>query len=405
MLEGMEKPAAPNGSVESPENGESDPKISLVRGGPFYRAQEAVRLIDDHRWNLGKRIIVAVVVAWVPVVLITALFNFRVLPGLLTDYPINVRMFLGIPVLLAGQQLMDNVFRKIVRHIGHSGLLKSPDIARLDKTLVTLVRLRDSAVPEAIMVFLVYIQTTAVVRHNASFALPWAVSGMGATLHPSAAGWYYGIVSLFVYQFLLYLSVWKWFLWAGFLFRLSRLDLQVVPTHPDRHGGLGFLGMSSVALAPSVFVGAAVIGGMWRMQILRLGQHLINFKFSAIALVGVMLIIAFGPLVFFVPRLSKLRREGILQYGILGQIHSTEFHRKWILHRAGHEEEFLAAPEISALIDFESSFENIEKLQPFPLDKGSFVAVILSIAAPMLPVVLAEIPLVEVLKGLLSAVK
>ena len=67
MLEGMEKPAAPNGSVESPENGESDPKISLVRGGPFYRAQEAVRLIDDHRWNLGKRIIVAVVVAWVPV--------------------------------------------------------------------------------------------------------------------------------------------------------------------------------------------------------------------------------------------------------------------------------------------------------------------------------------------------
>jgi hypothetical protein len=94
-----------------------------------------------------------------------------------------------------------------------------------------------------------------------------------------------------------------------------------------------------------------------------------------------------------------------LQYGILGQIHSTKFHQKWIEHRAGHEEEFLNAPEISALIDFESSFENIEKLQPFPFDKGTFVVVILSIALPMLPVVIAEIPLIEVVKGLLSAVK
>jgi hypothetical protein len=401
MLKGNEKPAAPNDSAESSQNGESDPKISLIRGGPFYRAQKAAHLIDAHRWNLGKRIIVAVAVAWVPVVLITALFNFRALPGLLTDYPVNVRLLLGIPVLLAGQKLMDNVFRKIARHVGDSGLLTAPDIARLDKTLVTLIRLRDSAVPEAIMVFLVYIQVTAIARHNVSFVLPWAVSGT----HPSSAGWYYGIVSLFVYQFLLYLSVWKWFLWVGFLFRLSKLDLQVVPTHPDRHGGLGFLGMSSIALAPSVFVAAAAIGGMWRVQILRHGEHLMNFKFPAIALVGVMLIIAFGPLVFFIPRLSKLRREGILQYGILGQIHSTEFHQKWVLHRAGHEEEFLAAPEISALIDFESSFENIEKLQPFPFDKGAFAAVILSIAAPMLPVVLAEIPLVEVLKGLLSALK
>jgi hypothetical protein len=118
-----------------------------------------------------------------------------------------------------------------------------------------------------------------------------------------------------------------------------------------------------------------------------------------------MLILAFGPLLFFVPLLGKLRRQGILQYGILGQIHSTEFHRKWIEHRKGHEGELLAAPEISSLIDFSGSFENVEGLQPFPLDKGAFVGLVLSIAIPMLPVILAEIPFVEVLKGLLSAVK
>jgi hypothetical protein len=186
---------------------------------------------------------------------------------------------------------------------------------------------------------------------------------------------------------------------------LSKLDLQIVPTHPDKHGGLGFLGMSPTAIIPTTLVAAAAIGANWREQILRHGLHLLNFKFPAIILLTIMLIIAFGPLLFFVPLLGKLRRKGILQYGILGQIHSTEFHKKWIEHRAGHEEEILAAPEISALIDLSGSFVNVEGLQPFPLDKGAVVGLVLSIAIPMLPVILAEIPFVEVLKGLLSAVK
>jgi hypothetical protein len=140
-------------------------------------------------------------------------------------------------------------------------------------------------------------------------------------------------------------------------------------------------------------------------QILRHGSHLINFKFPAIILLAIMLIVAIDPLLFFVPVLGKLRRQGILQYSLLGQIHSTEFHTKWIEHREGHEAELLAAPEISSLIDFSGSFENVEGLQPFPLDKGALVGLILSIALPMLPTVLAEIPFVEELKGLLSAVK
>jgi hypothetical protein len=405
MLKGTEKPDALNGAAGSSQDGRSDIKISLVRGGPFYRAQEAVRLLDANRWNLGRRITVGVAVAWVPLVILTALFNPQTLRGLLSDYPLNVRLLFAIPMLLVGQVVMENSFRKVVRHIGEAGLLTVSDTSRLDRTLVSLIRLRDSVIPEAVIVVLSYVRVTAMYRNLISIAYPWAVAGTGVAIHPSLAGWYFAVVSQFVYQFLLYISLWKWFLWAAFLFRLSRLDLQIVPTHPDRHGGLGFLGMSPIAIAPTAFVTSAAIGATWRAEILRQGLHLMDLKIPAFILFSVMLIIAFGPLAFFIPKLAQLRRQGILQYGILGQIHSTEFHKKWVQHRAGHEEEFLNAPEISALIDFESSFENIEKLQPFPFDKGAFVALVLSIALPMLPVVLAEIPLIEVLKGLLSALK
>ena len=380
-------------------------EISLVRGGPFYRSQEAIRLLTPERWNLGKRIAVAIGVGWAPLVVLTLLLKPRTIGDLLTDYVVNVRMLIAVPVLLAGQVLMENVCRMILRQIREAELLSSPDEAKMDLTILSLVRLRDSFVAEAVIVVIAYLQFATKIRSSQVIAHVWGLNDMGTGLHLSAAGWYFAVVSQLLYQLLLGISLWKWLLWIFFLFRLSRLDLHLVPTHPDHHGGLGFLGMSPVAIAPTVFVASAAIGSTWRTEILKYGAHLKDFKIEAIVLLVVLLLVAMGPLVFFVPKLNRLLRMGILQYGTLGQLHSTEFHKKWILNRTGHEEEFLAAPEISSLIDFASSYENVEKLQPFPLDRASLVAVILAVAIPMLPVVLAEIPFVTVLKGLLSAVK
>jgi hypothetical protein len=160
-----------------------------------------------------------------------------------------------------------------------------------------------------------------------------------------------------------------------------------------------------MAIIPTVFVVCAAIGSTWRTEILKHEAHLLNFKLDAMVLVVVVFVAAMGPLVLFVPRLIRLRRQGILQYGRLGQLQSVEFHRKWILNLKGHEDDFLAAPEVSTLTDFSASYENIEKLQPFPLDLGTLGGVLLAIMVAILPVVVAEIPFITVLKALLNAVK
>ncbi len=393
----VKRPHVASGAV----NGE----VSLVRGGPFYRAQQAARLIQAGRWNLGRRLIFAIAVGWVPLVLITLLFNPRAVWGLITDYPINARLLIGVPVLLVGQLVMEATFSKVLHHIHDAGLLTPPDTDRLDQTLVRLLRLRDSVIPELIIIAAAYAHVFQVVHTHLHIVRPWALVGTGADVHLSAAAWYYVLVSQLFYQFLLGISLWKWFLWTMFLFKLSRLDLQLVPTHPDRHGGIGFLGMSPLALAPTIFVAATAIGALWRAQILRQGMRLMDFKVEGIVLLIIMILVALGPLVLFVPKLSQLRRKGILEYGILAQMHGMDFHHKWVLQRAGREGDFLAAPEISSLTDFASSYQNIEALKPFPFDKGAFFAIVLAVVIPMLPVILAEIPFAEVLKGLLSAVR
>ena len=393
------------GEQQLPKIEEPVDQVSLVRGGPFYRAQAAVRLVDSKRWNLGKRILLGVAVGWIPIVILTLSVDPSALLSLLSSYAINSRMLIAVPVLLAGQPLMESIFLRIGRHITDADLLSPSDSEQLKQTVAKLRRWRDSSLPEIVIVVIAYSYVAGSLHSHFAIALPWALTGTGAAAHLSPAGWYVVLVSQPLYQLLLGISLWKWLLWTIFLFKLSRLDTKLVATHPDKHGGLGFLGISPLAIAPTVFAISTVIGSTWRIDILREGMHLINLKSSAAALLVILLSVAFGPLILFVPKLAQLRRKGILDYGVLGQIHSTEFDEKWVQHRAGHEQEFLTAPEISSLIDFSSSYVNVEALQPFPFDKESFLSLVMAIAIPLLPVVLAEIPLVELLKGLLRAVK
>jgi hypothetical protein len=380
-------------------------EVSLVRGGPFYRAQEALRLVHPDRWNVGKRMIFALAIGWLPLVLITLLLNPRALLGLLTDYTVNARMLFGVPVLLAGQPVMETTFRAIVRAVRDAGLLTPSDTDSLDKTLVRLIRLRDSVIPELIFVVIAYSKVAETVQTQLSYVRPWGMAVSGAGPHLTTAGWYYVLVSQLLYQLLILISLWKWLLWCIFLYRLSKMDLQLVPTHPDQHGGVGFLGLSPVAITPTFLVISAVIGATWRAEIFREHVHWLSFKIEAIVLFGVVLIVTLGPLLLFVPRLTRLRRLGIFEYGALGQFESMQFHKRWIQHRAGREEEFPASPEASTLTDYGSSYQNIEHLQPFPFDQGAFFALILAVAIPLLPVVLAEVPFATVLKALLEAVR
>ena len=383
-----------------------DPGISLIRGGPFYQAQLKTRLILPHQWNLERRLIFAVAIGWFPLVLLTALFQPGAVVALLADYRVASRLLIAVPVLLIGQILMESKFRIIVSQV-REDLIAPSDLPRFDETIRWLIRLRDSMLPELAIAALVCLHIASSFSGKLGLASAWAVEGgqtaLGAHLGP--AGWYYTVVSQLIYQFLVGLCLWKWLLWTFFLFKLSRMNLQLMVSHPDKHGGIGFLGMSTVAFAPVAFAVAAAVGATWRYEILYAGAHLMSFKLPAILLLVLVVLIAVGPLLFFVPKLAPLRRKGILQYGSLAHLHSKEFYEKWILHRKGHEADLLSAPEISSLTDLASSFQNIEEMKPLPLDKGSLVAPFLAVAIPLLPAVLAQIPLKVILKSLLAAMK
>ena len=303
----------PDGAVSQPEGfakGGADQDFSLVRGGPFYRLQQAAGLIDANRWNLGRRAVFALAIGWAPLVILTALFHPHLLIGLLKDYRVYARVVIAIPVLLAGQTLLESRFRLIVQHLRNAKLLSPDDLAYMYGVVATLVRWGDSWLPELLIILMVYLNTAAIWHERVAEHWAWGIIGAGASAHITPAGWYFGLVSQAIYRFLVGLGLWKWLLATFYLFKLSRLDLKLVATHPDHHGGIGFLGLAPMGFAPIAFAISAAIGSNWREQILHDGAHLMAFKFQAVVLLAVILIMALGPLVFFVPRLAKLRRWG-----------------------------------------------------------------------------------------------
>jgi len=378
--------------------------VSIVRGGPFYRAQHAIGLVRTNQWNLGRRIAVLIAVGWLPLFFITAIANPDGLLSLLKDYRVHSRMLVAVPVLLIGEILMDDRFRTVYSQLRTAGLLEASDLAHMDDIVARLVRLRDALLPEIGILLLVIAHTATAYRGLVDTA-PWLGHGSGADFHLTAAGWYGVVVGTSIFQFLLGLGLWRWLLWTFFAFTLSRTRLKLVPTHPDQHGGVGFLGLTSAAFAPIAFSATAVIAATWRNEILYHGAHLMNFKFPGIALIAVVALLALGPLAFFVPLLAALRRKGILEYGILGQLHSTEFHEKWILHRAGHETEFLVATESSTLADYGQAYAEIEKMSAFLVDKGALYTLGGAVLIPALPMILAEVPIAVVLSDLLRAMR
>lgn len=384
--------------------GPDDEEVSLFRGGPFYRAQVFTHLIEAGRWNITRRVTFLLAVGWLPLLVLTLLFYRDDLPVLLKDYLLYSRIVIAVPVLLVGQMLMEDRFCVIVSHVRRAELLGNEDLGKLKSVIAVIKRLGNSPFPELIILVLVALEIWCFWPSKVAGGPAWAADRSNGVAHLKFTGWYYGLVSVPIYQFLLGLNLWKWLLWVLFLFRLSRMDLKLIGTHPDEHAGLGFLGLLPIGLMPLSIAVSTAIGGAWRNEILTTGKPLASFLLPAIILVILNFVVALGPLLFFVQKLARLRKKAILEYGVLAQGRATDFNEKWIVRRETPAPLFFA-PEVSTLADLSLSYGNIKRMRPFPADKNTLITLALAVLLPLFPAVLAEIPFSVIVKGLVEAVK
>jgi len=208
------------------------------------------------------------------------------------------------------------------------------------------------------------------------------------TWQPSLAGWWMGCVSLPVFQFLLLRWYFRLVIWTRFLWQVSRIELTLVPTHPDRSGGLGFLALVSFTFAPLLAAQGALLAGVMANRIFYAGAKLPDFKMELIGLVAVMVFAILGPMLVFAPTLAAAKRAGLREYGTLAQRYVREFDQKWLRGGAPADEPLVGSGDIQSLADLGNSFEVVKGMRPVPFTWQTVLQLAVVTLLPVAPLLL-----------------
>ena len=194
-------------------------------------------------------------------------------------------------------------------------------------------------------------------------------------------------------QFLL----WRWcsrlFVWWVLLWRIARLDLQLVATHPDLAGGLGGLGVAHTNLAPLSFAVAAMLVASYAEDLLFGGAKLQTLVLPLAGIVLRMTALALTPLAFFAPRLLAVKQRGRLDYGVLAARYTRAFDIKWLRGGAPPDEALLGTADLQSLADLGNSFGGIRNMRAVPFGMSQALVLAAAAVVPMIPLLLAVFPL------------
>jgi hypothetical protein len=213
---------------------------------------------------------------------------------------------------------------------------------------------------------------------------------------------WYGYVSLPIFQFLLCRWYFRVFIWTRFLWQVSRIDLSLVPTHPDRVGGLGFLSETVYAFVPLLIAHGALLAGLIGDRIFHLGAKLSDFIIEIVVLVIFLTCVVLGPLLVFAPQLARVKRKGLREYGTLAERYVREFDAKWQRGGAPADEPLIGSADIQSLADLGNSFEIVRTMRIAAFTKETILQLAAATLAPIVPLLLTMMPLEELLKRLLG---
>jgi hypothetical protein len=379
--------------------------FSITRGGALHWLLVRLGQAGDGRRLVIRRALAAVLITWLPLLILSAVdglaWGRQIKIPFLRDLAINVRLLIAVPILILSESRIDRRWRNLVLEFLRTELVSREVLPSFEKVLERTTRWRDSLVPETVLALVAFIPSLSIVKTELlmSGISNWHTLGTGAV---SPAGWWFNLVSTPVFRFLLLRWVWRLFLWTSFLWSVTRIKLYLVATHSDLAAGLGFLSEGQKAFSPIVFAGGAVVAAQVGNAIAYQGESLSHLKSPMIAYGVLAVLFLVVPLLVVVPVLLKVKRKALLEYGAQVTIHNQLFDQKWIHNNRPPGETLLGNPDASSLADLGGSFNVVRQMQLVPIDKPTLIALAISAALPMVPVVFYATPMDELVHALLK---
>lgn len=319
--------------------------------------------------------------------------NFLLDPG---SY---ARFLIAIFVLTIVDRSADRRLNRLLTGFLESGIVGETDRDALLNTLRAADRRTSSRASETLALIGAYSLAFLTIDHTLSLEADLWVGDSMAGL--SAPGWWSLLISTPLYFFLMLRWFWRLSVWAWLLATVSRLPLRLVPTHPDRVGGLGFLTLFPMVFVPLTFALSTVIASSALQEVVFGNLSFDLLRGVAVAWLAVVTMLFIGPLCVFSPRLLRLRETALLEHGeVVARIHRRSIEQLLAYERSG---EPLDPEAISTMADIATGIETVRRIKLLPLELWAVVPLALAAATPLIAVAAVQVPVGELLQRLLGA--
>ena len=384
--------------------------FSLVHGGPLFQLLLRAHLSSTGMSLVARRMIVFVLITWVPLLVLAALernlLATNVAVPFLLDLETHIRFLVVVPLLLAAELIVHRRLLKVTRTFLDRNLIPQTAMPRFDAAIMSAFRLRNSVLIEVLLVISVYVLGVLVLwrRFIAIDVSTWYAIPSAAGSDLTHAGLWYAYLSLPLFQFLLLRWYFRLLIWTRFLWQVSRIDLGLIPTHPDQVGGLGFLANTVYGFSVLLTAHGAMLAAQIANRIFFAGAVLFDFKLEIAVMVAVLMCVVFGPLLVFSPQLARVKRTGLNEYGTLAERYVRGFDEKWLRSRTQESEALMGSADIQSLADMGNSFSVVRSMRIAPITRDAILQLAAAVLVPLIPLLLTVMPLEELTSKLLDLV-
>lgn len=366
-------------------------------GGPFEDLLRRLGLSQPGAHGVVLRSLAFVGIAWLPLLVLSSIEG-RAWGGtdvpFLADAYVGARLLVVIPLLLAAEALLAKRFPAAIGRFSTRAMVAPEEQVRFSAIVGGTLRIA-GAWPVELGLLAVVVALGAMRVSHATPAL--AVEAWYAA--PLAGGWLLW-VSAPLFQFV----VLRWYLrlamWWLLMLRVSRLSLQLEPLHPDKAGGLGFLGQLCLAFVPFALAQGAMAAGWIANQIFHGHARLLDYRLEIAACAGLVVLAIVGPLFAFVPRLVDSKRAGLSRYGNLATGYAREFESRWLRPGEPPRESVVGSGDIQSLADLGNSYSTLQQMRAVPFGMQVATTLAIAVLAPMAPLLLTAMSTDELLSQL-----
>jgi hypothetical protein len=365
------------------------PELSLL-GGPLHWLGCRLSLVrgGTNTVRLGAALGLS---AWGVLILLALLEGFAHKVLSLALIGVHVRLLAAIPLFFVCETWVVPRMAEFVRNIVRSEVVPRNILPALRSEIARTTRWTGSWLPEVICLLLAVLlpligRQLHLVGATAIYDPSRAVAG--GTL---AGGWYW-FACLPLFRFLMFRWLWRLGLWWYFLWRVAKLDLNLVPTHPDGAAGLGYLEVVHTHFTPLVLAISAFQSASFAEE-LSAGTMTFEAVYPALAVILVLAAALFlGPLFIFAPKLWACRVKGLSDYMEFAARYVNDFDGKWLRGGADSDEPLLGTADLQSLADLANSMGIVRSMRWVPLSPRLLADLAMAALAPLLPLLLLKYP-------------